>query len=74
MILPYISNGMGFIPAREEPSVYGDKVDYSKLPSTHLKSEKTEKHIRTRIYQLNVLHKTIADPLNPDTIFTYDSA
>jgi putative transposase len=43
---------------------YGDKVDYSKLPANHQKSEKTEKYIRTRIYQLNVIHKKIAEPLN----------
>ena len=44
--------------------IYGDRVDYSNLPVTHLKSEKTENNIRTRIYQLNVIHKKIADPLN----------
>jgi len=54
----------GVYSGRGKRPVYGDKVDYSKLPAIHLKSEKTEKNIRTRIYQLNVLHKKIADPLN----------
>ena len=54
----------GVYSGKGRTPIYGDKVDYSKLPSTHLKSEKTEKHIRTRIYQLNVLHKTIAGTLN----------
>jgi putative transposase len=30
----------------------------------HLKSEKTKKDIRTRIYQMNVIHKKFADCLN----------
>jgi len=54
----------GVYSGKGRKPVYGDKVDYGKLPSTHLKSEKTEKHIRTRIYQLNVLHKKIAGSLN----------
>ncbi len=54
----------GVYSGRGRTPVYGDKVDYCKLPSTHLKSEKTVKHIRTRIYQLNALHKKIADSLN----------
>jgi len=55
---------MGFIPAREDDPFMVIGFDYSNLPVTHLKSEKTENDIRTRIYQLNVIHKKIADPLN----------
>jgi putative transposase len=44
--------------------VYGDKVDFKNLPMAHLKSEKTKKDIRTRIYQMNVIHKKFADCLN----------
>ncbi len=44
--------------------IYGNRVDYCNLPEAHLKSEETKKHIRTRIYQLNVIHKKFADPLN----------
>jgi putative transposase len=54
----------GVYSGKGRPPVYGDRVDYSNLPDSHLESEKTEKHICTRIYQLNVLHKKIADPLN----------
>jgi putative transposase len=44
--------------------IYGDRIDYCNLPVANLKSEKTKDHIRTRIYQLNVIHKKFADPLN----------
>ena len=54
----------GVYSGKGRPPVYGDRVDYSNLPDSHLESEKTEKHICTRIYQLNVLHKKIAGPLN----------
>ena len=54
----------GVYSGKGRTPVYGDKVDYSNLPAIYLESEKTEKNIRTRIYQLNVLHKKIAVPLN----------
>ena len=54
----------GVYSGKGRTPVYGDKVDYSNLPAIYLESEKTEKNIRTRIYQLNVLHKKIAGPLN----------
>ena len=44
--------------------VYGARVDYNNLPAEHLKSDKTENHIRTRIYQIIVMHKKFADSLN----------
>ena len=44
--------------------VYGARVDYNNLPAEHLKSDKTENHIRTRIYQITVMHKKFADSLN----------
>ena len=44
--------------------IYGDRVDFCNLPVIHLKSEETKNHIRTRIYQLNVIHKKFADSLN----------
>ena len=39
-------------------------MDYTQLPEEYLKSDKTEKQQRTRIYQLEVIHKRFADPLN----------
>ncbi len=44
--------------------IYGDRVDYDNLPAKHLKSDETKDHIRTRIYQMNVIHKKFADSLN----------
>lgn len=44
--------------------IYGNRVDYTNLPEKHLKSDETQKHIRTRIYQLEVIHKKFADSLN----------
>jgi len=43
---------------------YGNRVDYSNLPEENIQSDTTKKQIRTRIYQLEVLHKKFADPLN----------
>jgi len=44
--------------------VYGARVDYNNLPAKHLKSDEIENHIRTRIYQIIVMHKKFADSLN----------
>lgn len=55
---------VGVYCGKGRPPVYGDKVDYNNLPVSHLKSKKTEKDICTRIYQLNALHKKIAEALN----------
>lgn len=43
---------------------YGDKIDYQNIPSRHLVSSKTEKQIRTDIYQATMLHKAFAGFLN----------
>ncbi len=43
---------------------YGERVDYNNLPSKNQVSDKTEKNIRTHIYQLEVIHKKFADALN----------
>jgi putative transposase len=39
-------------------------VNYSNLPKENQVSDKTEKDIRTRIYQFEVIHKKFADALN----------
>ena len=44
--------------------IYGARADYNNLPAKHLKSNETEDHIRTRIYQIIVMHKKFADALN----------
>ena len=43
---------------------YGDKIDYQSIPSRYLISSKTEKQIRTDIYQATMLHKAFAGLLN----------
>ena len=44
--------------------IYGSKVDYDNLPEENLQSDTTKKQLRTRIYQLDVIHKKFSDPLN----------
>jgi len=43
---------------------YGNRVDYNNLPEENNTSDTTKKHIRTRVYQFEMLHKKFADPLN----------
>lgn len=43
---------------------YGKRVDYAAIPDSHLKSDQTQKQVRTRIYQLKGVHKSFADQLN----------
>jgi putative transposase len=44
--------------------IYGNRVDYTNLPEKQLQSDDTQKQVRTRIYQREVIHKTFADSLN----------
>lgn len=43
---------------------YGSRVDYAALPDSHLKSDQTQKQVRTRIYQFTGVHQAFADKLN----------
>ncbi len=43
---------------------YGEKLDYSNLPSQLLKATTTEGNVRTQIYQGILLNKSFCDPLN----------
>ena len=43
---------------------YGEKLDYHKIPSEHLKSTSVDKEIKTQIYQISLWHKKFADLLN----------
>ena len=43
---------------------YGCKVDYDNIPVHYLKETTVERHIRTRLYQMQLLHKEFAQPLN----------
>ncbi|MGB1272335.1 MAG: transposase, partial [Endozoicomonas sp.] len=43
---------------------YGERVDYTALPTACLKSDQLKQQTRTRIYQFTGVHKTFADKLN----------
>jgi putative transposase len=43
---------------------YGEKLDYHKIPSEHLKSTSVDKEIKTQIYQMTLWHKKFVDLLN----------
>jgi len=64
MILPCIIKWNGDYSGKGRPPIYGTRVDYNNIPAKYLKSDETEKDIRTRIYQIIVMHKKFADSLN----------
>ena len=43
---------------------YGTRLDYAKIPDQYLKETSVEKHIQTRIYQAQLLHKEFSQALN----------
>ena len=43
---------------------YGQKIDYHKIPEKYLVETSTEGNIQTRVYQVQLLHKSFALPLN----------
>ena len=60
LYFPYTGPYAGRGPHRK----YGHKVDYDHLPVHYLKETTVEGHIETRLYQMQVLHKEFAQPLN----------
>ncbi len=60
LYFPYTGPYAGRGPRRK----YGHKVDYDHLPVHSLKETTMEGHIETRLYQMQVLHKEFAQPLN----------
>jgi putative transposase len=54
----------GIYSGKGRRRIYGNRVDYTNLPDENIKSDTTNKQIRTRIYQLEVIHKKFADTLN----------
>ena len=54
----------GVYSGRGARRIYGDKIDYQKLPSSCLKHEKTEGYTHARTYQFEARHKKFADTLN----------
>ena len=60
LYFPYIGPYAGRGPHR----IYGDKVDYANLPEQYCKETTVEGHIKTQVYQMQLLHKEFAQPLN----------
>ena len=60
LYFPYAGPYAGRGPRRK----YGHKVQYDHLPVQYLKETTMEGHIETRLYQMQVLHKAFAHPLN----------
>lgn len=51
---------------RGAPKKYGEAIDYKNLPEKYLKSDviNEDKHIQTKIYQMDMLHRKFSDILN----------
>jgi putative transposase len=60
LYFPYTGPYAGRGPHRK----YGDKVDYDALPLPYLKETTVEGQIKTCTYQMQLLHKEFAQPLN----------
>lgn len=60
LYFPYAGGYSG----KGKPKKYGEKLTMDRLMPEHLRSDETEKGIRTRIYQVSVWHKTIPDLVN----------
>jgi putative transposase len=60
LYFPYTGPYAGRGPHRK----YGCKVDYDNIPVQYLKETTVERHIETRLYQRQLLHKEFAQPLN----------
>lgn len=60
LYFPYTGPYAGRGPHRK----YGGKVDYDNIPVQYLKATTVERHIETRLYQMQLLHKEFAQPLN----------
>ena len=60
LYFPYTGSYAGRGPHRK----YGPKVDYDHIPAPYLKETTVEGHMQTCLYQLQLLHKEFAHPLN----------
>jgi len=60
LYFPYTGPYAGRGPRRK----YGRKVDYDHIPEQYLKETTVEGHIQTCLYQMPLLHKEFAQPLN----------
>jgi hypothetical protein len=60
LYFPYVGPYAGRGPHRK----YGHKVAYDNIPVQYLQETTVEGHIQTRLYQVQLLHKEFAQPLN----------
>jgi len=60
LYFPYEGPYAGRGPRRK----YGDKIDYDHIPEEYLKETTFEDEIQTDIYQMTMLHRLFAQPLN----------
>lgn len=60
LYFPYAGPYAGHGPRRK----YGAKVDYANLPLPYLQETAIEGHMQTCVYQMQLLHKEFAQPLN----------
>ena len=60
LYFPYAGPYAGRGPRRK----YGRKVDYDNLPAPSLKETTVEGHMKTCLYQMQLLHKEFTHPLN----------
>ena len=50
--------------AKGAKRIYGDKLDYHKIPSKYLHQSNTQKNIQADIYQMTLRHKKFSELLN----------
>ena len=60
LYLPYTGPYAGRGPRRK----YGNKVEYAHIPRQYLQETTVEGHMQTQIYQMPLLHREFAQPLN----------
>jgi len=60
LYFPYTGPYAGRGPHRK----YGDKIDYDDIPLPYLKETTVEGQVKTCVYQMHLLHKEFAQPLN----------
>ena len=65
LYLPWEGKYLG----RGAPRKYGSKIDFRKIPESFQKNETTKDNILTRYFQLQVLSKSFACPLNIVVIY-----
>jgi putative transposase len=65
LYLPY----NGIYSGKGAPRKYGNRIDFREIPESFLMNESTEDNILTRYFQLQVLSKSFACPLNIVVIY-----